>query len=360
MKKNIERIIGILIASIICYQHFSYADVYVPERVFFNDVPFPIIIAFVYFMVVFAILFFDMKISIKMAKTKNNDEELLARKQKKLNIYGTILYIFINTIFICICIFVLQYDYKVYFGKILLFPIIVLYCSSFATRMRKNRKASNILCMIAIFLMIIMWGSFPLSKARIDNYNAKFINYIENYDAYITSPRYTTDVEGLINTIINHNKYSRKKVSITYDEKEYVSSDELRQLLEGLDKERFYKVETQYDENSEYIEKFSLTSSLDVVLNICKKYDGVNRKGIDVDILVNQLETMVYFYWKDINTNIVFSSEMGQETIRINGEDRKENMKSLSGKIDESKTYDVKIQTNSIDTCDVIITEKMN
>lgn len=98
-----------------------------------------------------------------------------------------------------------------------------------------------------------------ISNKMIENYNKQFLQYQKSESTYWASPRYVSDVEGLINTTIKNNKSGRKTI-IIYEKTNYTSPDELRQLLSKINTNKSYSLNIKYDNNYDYIESITLSS----------------------------------------------------------------------------------------------------
>lgn len=141
--------------------------------------------------------------------------------------------------------------------------------------MFKKRKISNILCGASVVLICIIITHYIM----IGNYNNQFTKYIDNIDSYYAEPRYTSDVEGLITAAINNNRIGRK-ITLIYQNTNYTSVDELKQLLNKLNTRVKYSITLNYNHNYyndySYIESITLDS---YVNRIFSKYKGSHKRN---------------------------------------------------------------------------------
>lgn len=296
MKKIFFKILGIVLSLIICYQHFSYADLIVPIIDPIEEskpIAFRVGFILVVVLVISAISFFVLKSTVKKQNKSGYDTEALAdsnneKIEKKKNTIGFIFYI---------CIMILSTLLLIYLpsnwkkpSTIIFFIPIILFIISLIFRMFKKRKISNILCGASVVLIcIIVSWSFIISYKKISNdnnqynmisdYNNQFTKYIDNIDSYYNDPRYTSDIEGLINAAINNNK-SGRKITLIYQNTNYTSVDELKQLLNKLNTRVKYSITLNYNHNYyngySYIESITLDS---YVNRIFSKYKGSHKRN---------------------------------------------------------------------------------
>lgn len=188
----------------------------------------------------------------------------------------------------------------------------------------------------------------------IENYNKQFLQYQINTSIYWERPSYVSDVEGLINTTIKNNKSGRKTI-IIYENTNYTSSDELRQLLSIINTNKSYSVNIKYDNNYDYIESITLSSWVNESFYEFQQYEGNSRRRGDINALI-KMATNSILYDKNFRINVVYTSETGQKiTVNLNSDSSKK-ITDLRNEIKLSKTYNVEIQKDSNDVCYIIIT----
>ena len=183
-----------------------------------------------------------------------------------------------------------------------------------------------------------------------ENYNKQFLEYQINTSAYLVEPRYVNNVEGLINTAIKNNKIG-KKVTFVYENTEYTSEEELKQLLGKLNINKTYFMYTKYNDDNEYsyIESIILSKYINPELNTILKYEGEENKGSDIKNLIQELRIAVDLTKKKVK--ITYISDKNQ--IIIDNNDTNE-IFNLNNQIEMNKKYDVEIQ-DDIDLCNIII-----
>ena len=302
MKKIIRRIIILLFILSVAFQQFCYADVIMPSS--FEVAVWGIVALHFYGGFIVAVVLLVTIIAyvvLKIDKAKNEDEskDYKAREKKmRKRIAICLLYfvsliliyfmalagggidfiIFIYTLLILALILIVLKKDKLYFCGMLLaimgllylaksdeitsitfFIPIVLFVISIILRLIKNKKVSNIICIISVALVCIIGARIGISNYMRVHYNKQFMQYMEKEYNYIDAAYYVSDMEGLVNTAIKNNK-SGRKTTIIYLSNEYTSPDELEQLLEKVNKGEKYKSIIYYDKNYEYIETIKLIS----------------------------------------------------------------------------------------------------
>ena len=278
MKKIFFKILGIVLSLIICYQHFSYADVVVVDQIEESrPIAFIVGLILVVVLVISAISFFALKSTVKKQNKSGYDTGTLdnlnnKKIEKKKNIVEFIFYICIIILSTLVLIY-LSSNWKT--STIIIFIPIILFIISLIFRMFKNRKISNILCGASVVLICIIITHYIM----IGNYNNQFTKYIDNIDSYYAEPRYTSDVEGLITAAINNNRIGRK-ITLIYQNTNYTSVDELKQLLNKLNTRVKYSITLNYNHNYyndySYIESITLDS---YVNRIFSKYKGSHKRN---------------------------------------------------------------------------------
>lgn len=361
MKKFFKRILGIISVLILGYQQFCYADVISTSPTEILFVPLTFLVGFigVIILIVSAISFFSLRATVKKQNTHDYDSEKLStisteeiekkknKIQRRFYVWGMILAI-IGLIYLG-----LLGDIS---GFVFFIPII-LFIVSIIVRLNKNKKVSNIICGIAVGLVCLIGIWIGISNKMVEDYNNQFLKYQISESSYRLSPRYVSDIEGLINTTIKNNK-SGRKTTIIYQNTNYTSPDELRQLLSKLNTSKSYSLNIKYDSNYDYIESITLTSYINQSLRDLEQYEGTNQRGSLVKNLIQLARSKVSnnSYYEDVKINIVYTSETGQKTTINLNTDSSENITNLRNEIKAAKTYNVELQTDSNDVCNIIIT----
>jgi hypothetical protein len=164
---------------------------------------------------------------------------------------------------------------------------IILFIISFIVRVCGNKKISNIICIIVVALVFIIPSYNEMS---ISNYNKQFLKYqeTEDYRDIIKAK----NLERLINKVIKNNKKG-KQVTIIYEDTNYTSTDELKQLLSKLNTNQPYFCSNQYDENGDYIESITLSTYINKDLReLLEEFNNYNRffgediSGYNVGMLI--------------------------------------------------------------------------
>lgn len=360
MKKFCKRILGIIIVLVSGYQQFSYADIIAisPTEILFEPLSFLVGFIGVTILIISAISFFSLKATIKKQSMPEYDgqklktlspEEIEKKKskiQRRFYVWGMILAI-IGLIYLGLA--------KEISGIIFFIPII-LFIVSFIKRLNKNIKASNIICAISVALVCLMGIWVNISNKMIEDYNKQFLQYQKSESSYRDSPTYVSDIEGLINTAIKNNKNGRK-TTIVYQNTNYTTPDELKQLLSKLNTDKSYSLKIKRDKNYDYIESITLNLYINQLLREFQEYEGNNRSGSIVKTLIQLVKTRVYNgHYDGIKINIVYTSETGQKTTINLNTDNSENVTNLIKEIKKGKTYKIEFQTDSNNVSNIIIT----
>ena len=371
MKKIIRKILGMTLTLIFSYQVFSYADVILIEPID-KFKPITLLIGFigVIVLVVSTISFFALKAKIKRQKNSENDKEeinSLSEEEiaKKKNSIQSIFYVW-GIIFSIIGLIYLWLSDEL---SIITFfiPVILVIASftfrlhliSFMFNLKNNKKISNIICGIAVTFVciIVLWNVVP--NMIIKNYNEQFLQYKEPFLQYNNgfTYYYASDVEGLINTAIKNNK-TGKKVTIIYQDTNYTSVDELKQLLNELNTDQNYCMGTTYDNH--YIESIILSKyvrSYPYLIDILE-YDGEQRSGSRVNDLIQLARVTVAPYedLEEVKITITYTSEMNQSTTIDVTTSNSAEISNLMEQISNTKLYDIEIKSYNPAACDIIIT----
>lgn len=356
MKKFVGRILGIISVLILGYQQFCYADVISTSPTEILFVPLTFLLGFigVIVLIISAISFFSLKATIKKQSTIGYDNEKQStisteEIEKKKNKIQRRFYVW-SIIFSIIGLIYLGLSSEIS-GVIFVIPII-LFIISIIVRLNKNKKVSNIMCGISVALVCIIALWVGISNKMIENYNKQFLQYQKSESSYWASQRYVSDVEGLINSAIKNNK-SGRKVTIIYQNTNYTSIDELKQLLGILSANKNYSIETKYDKNYDYIETITLSKYVNEYLRDLLQYEGERQRGSSVKALIQNVRSKVANY-EEIKIMITYISDINQTTVNVSTDNSQE-ITNLRNEIKASKTYKVEILSVS-DVCNIIIT----
>lgn len=356
MKKFLGRIFGLISVLIFGYQQFCYADVIVSPLGGFSLFDLTFLLAFigVIILITSAISFFSLKATIKNQSMPEYDSENLktlsiekiekkkSTIQRRFYVWGMILAI-IGLIYLA-----LSEEISV----IVFFIPIILFVISFSIRLKKNKKASNIICAISVIFVCIIGSWVGLSNKMIENYNKQFLQYEKSESSYRFGPKYVSDIVGFINTTIQNNK-SGKNTTIVYKNTNYTSPDELRQLLSLLNTNKKYALNIKTDDNNNYIESITLTSYIPYSLNEFKKYEDYRITGREIVFLIENASAN-----NDIKINIVYVSAAGQKTTVSLNTYSYENIAKLKDEFIKSRTYyNVEFITDLNDIVNIVITK---
>ena len=114
----------------------------------------------------------------------------------------------------------------------------------------------------------------------------------------------------------------------------------------------------KYDNNYDYIESIALNSYISETLQEVQQCEGSSQRGSRVKQLIQLARSRVLSnnYYDDIKVNIIYTSETGQKTTINISTDNSEDITNLRNEIKSGKTYNVELQTDSNDVCNIIIT----
>lgn len=362
MKKFLERTLGIISILILGYQKFCYADLIVSDPVD-DSKPIVFLVGFIgiIILIISAISFFSLKATIKKQNMLGFDSEKLKglsadeiekknnRIQRRLYMWGMILAIIV----------LIYLGTSEEISAITFFIPIIIFVVSFIVRLNKNKKISNIICGISVALVCLIGAWVGINNRLAENYNNQFLKYEKiGVGAVRHEPGYISDIEGFINTAIKSNK-SLRKITIIYQDTNYKSPEELKQLLTKLSTNKNYLVVKKYDKNYDYIESITLSSYVSQSFSRLQQYEGNRQRGSVVKTLIQYAMSLVSndsYYEENLKISIIYFSETGQKTnINLNT-DSSETITSLKNEIKAAKTYNVEIQTDSEYVCNIIIT----
>lgn len=362
MRKFLERIFGIISILILGYQQFCYADVIVSDPV--DDIkPVVFLVGFIeiIILIISAISFFSLKATIKKQNMPGFDSEKLkvfsadeiekknSRIQRRLYMWGMILAISV----------LIYLGISEEISAITFFIPIITFVISVIVRLNKKKKVSNIICAISVACVCLIAAWVGINNKMAENYNNQFLKYEKiGVGAIRHEPRYISDIEGFINTAIKSNR-SLRKITIIYQDTNYKSPEELKQLLSKLNTNQNYLVVKKYDKNYDYIESITLSSYVSSYFSRLQQYEGNKQRGSVVKALIQQAMSLVSndsYYGENLKISIIYTSETGQKTNVNLNTDSSETITSLRNEIKAAKTYNVELQTDSNDMCNIIIT----
>lgn len=345
MAKNVKRVLSTILILIFSYQKFTYADMIIDSTSIDYIEPTMGMVVFISIIVliVSAISFLCLKATIKTEynskkSTVLNSDDIEKRKhriQRRVYIWSVILsiagliYLWLND----------QISNKV------LIIFIIIFIISFTIRLYKKKKVSNIICGISV--MIILWNI--VSYKIVVNYNHQFYKY----EHRMGLEERVSEVEGLINTIINNNKIG-KKVTLVYQNTNYTSTDELKELLNKVNKSKdYYVIDYKFDKNN-YIESIALnTTASEYSSTLQEEYEGKNP-GRKVKVLINQIRNN---YLLENNDNIIINIVYKDITITLKYMDDSESITNLINEIKDWKKYNLEFQIKADEEFNIVITQ---
>ena len=349
MKKYLGRIMSIVITLVLGYQNYSYADVIVNrEPIYTTTIWFRIISIGMVVIILSILAFLSLKIVVKKEEKANYDGNLdkKCKLSKKIESVIYILAIIIELMLVISISAGLE-------SMIVLFIFIILNIISIIFRIIKKKKVSYITYgFIILAIAIILFTRYAYVMKR-KTYNNQFEQFVElNLEGGIWHEQYISNVEALIETMINNNA-GKRKVSLVYKNITYTSVNELNSLLEEIDLEERYFIDIDregYDRNG-YIESITLTTYEQII----KGYEGIQEED-DVQLLIMEIEDICEKY-DDYPTKIIYNSyKNGRRIINVdknNFDEINEFRKEFSG---FEKFYNVEIEIKN-NKYYIIITE---
>lgn len=224
------------------------------------------------------------------------------------------------------------------------------------TKKKKIQKRvclwSTIVSLVALVCIIDLW-SWVVSDINSENYNEQFTQYIkENSSYWWESKAYVSNVEGVINSAIENNR-SGRKVTLVYQNINYTSADELKQLSSKLDTSKKYSIEIEYYNN--YIETITLSSYVAKNLEDFLSFEGNNQSTREVIPLIHLVQNKVANH-NENKINITYTDETDQtRTVNVSTDNSQEIANLIQEIKASKKTYTVEIKTDLDDTCNIII-----
>lgn len=157
MKQRFKKILGVLFALILVSSKFAYADV-VPigvESIIYKPWEFLIGFICIIILVISAISYLNLKATIKMQKLPGTDESLFISEEKIKRKKDTIQWmIYVSCSILAIIELIFLYNgYKIS-GIMFSIPMI-LFGISIIARIYKNKKVSNIICIVSVVITLI-------------------------------------------------------------------------------------------------------------------------------------------------------------------------------------------------------------
>lgn len=267
MKRNLKRVLWLVWLMILVCQNFVFADVISLPSPSESFEPVAILISFIGagILIILSISFFMLKATIKKQNNENLDStfnlnDIDEKKRKIQRKFYIVVMILVITGVRYLCLYVTDHCWTTETMNIILFIFRSLCIIFFIVSLFKKKKIINIICVIlAILTFITAIGYYGLDKTiRKDN---------EQFNKYITEDEierditYTSDVEKLINTAIHINKFGIK-TKIIYENTNYTSVYELKQLLNKINTNKRYGCNTKQNIDLHYMESITLYSEM--------------------------------------------------------------------------------------------------
>ena len=223
MKKRLERISLIGFLLIILWNNFCYADVVSPaENIAASLISLTwvgIVIIGLAVLIISIISFFI----LHMIEKQENMEKM-HKNNRRIYVSAIVLAIMSHLL--------LQVRASIW---IFLIPII-LFIISICIR-KKNRRISNILCVIAILIVCIIPLSCYYIEQNVKEYNGTFSKWSNTFSKW-------SNVSELIDLVDKNNLENNNKITITYENQTYQTTQELNILNNKLDKDSQYYIKT--------------------------------------------------------------------------------------------------------------------
>ena len=269
MKKVLTKILVTIFVLIIGYQQFSYADMVVNDsEIYFIPIVFLVGFIGVIVLIISAISFFSLKITVKKQNMVEyegkklatiNKEEIEKKKnriQRRFYIWGMILSIIV----------IIYLDLIKEFSIFNFLLPIILFVASIIIRLNKNKKLSNIICGISVILVCIITLWTIISNIIIENYNNQIsevspeLNSLYNrFLHYEGKQQKGTLVKSQILDEEDKAKYredyEKIKFKITYNQTTIIdidanNLDEISNLMKQISNTEKYDIEIQGDSDS--------------------------------------------------------------------------------------------------------------
>ena len=227
MKKRLERISLIGFLLIILWNNFCYADVVSPaENIAASLISLTwvgIVIIGLAVLIISIISFFILHIYSSIETENEIEKQENMEKMHKNNRR-----IYVSAIVLAIMSHLLLQG--IFRASIWIFLIpIILFIISICIR-KKNRRISNILCVIAILIVCIIPLSCYYIEQNVKEYNGTFSKW--------------SNVSELIDLVDKNNLENNNKITITYENQTYQTTQELNILNNKLDKDSQYYIKT--------------------------------------------------------------------------------------------------------------------
>lgn len=265
MKRYLERFLIAILCTLILLPNVCYADVIVTP----STSEIMISLVFIGSMIILAVTIIISLSSILILKTtvkQTRLDDTASNEWKDNTIKESNNKIGKNEkgIYICLLIFVFllsllvagyQAETSTIFGTLIVSNV-VLIILSIIFRVKKHKRVSYIICLIAFLIIGILPCANFITDKKIESYNHQFLQYRKKeYGVYIY---YVSDIEGLITAVINNNSKNKKEVSVIYNGSTYITQSQLEQLLSMVDTSNKYYISLKKDSNYEYITSITL------------------------------------------------------------------------------------------------------
>lgn len=234
MKKRLERISLIGFLLIILWNNFCYADVVSVSPAVNVDESLisltwvGIVIIGLAVLIISIISFFILHIYSSIETENENEKQENMEKMHKNNRR-----IYVSAIVLAIMSHLLLQG--IFRASIWIFLIpIILFIISICIR-KKNRRISNILCVIAILIVCIIPLSCYYIEQNVKEYNGTFSKWSNTFSKW-------SNVSELIDLVDKNNHENNNKITITYENQTYQTTQELNILNNKLDKDSQYYI----------------------------------------------------------------------------------------------------------------------
>lgn len=245
MKRNLRRIIGIVLVLIGVCHNFCYADVITttPQEMFIPVAWLGVVIVGLIVFIMSVISFYALKATDQKDVNINVDvdanEKKLNKSKRRIYVWGIILAIMGH----------LFSQLWFNFGSLLFLIPIIIFIISIAIR-KSSKKVSNIICIISICIILIIPIGCSIKGKMVENYNDKFDS--KNYNS----------VTELIHSVIENNEKNKNQIVVEYNNREYKTTSELNSLVNILNKGyTYYTWDNGSKYSREYLTKIYLYSN---------------------------------------------------------------------------------------------------
>lgn len=302
--------------------------------------PMAIIVAIIAMLYIFSLLALKFKIKKEIDSSyKKVDLENKRRMEKKKN--KIFIWLMILTI-IGHGYFYFQFRFNIFWFWIIILGVII----SAITRLNKNKKISSIiLTAFIIFSCSIVYSNY-IKEINKDNFNRQFSEYMTRTESYI----YTERIEDLLNTLIENNQNSKRKITLIYNNKNYMSVNEIKLVLDNINKNKYYSVRTNFE--NQYIESIEISKFYSYLLSEVKDYDKSNVASYVVTSVLSRIDSQIsYKYLYSIKYRPLYiiykENDEAIKEIEINSTNNKEKIDEINNLIQKPNKYTLDMTSGS-------------